>query len=203
MDLLREITHYAVNMQILEFLGFLFGLLCVFFLILRHVLTWPLGIAYVLVSLVVFYQEKLYADFVLHIFFLVMNIYGWYYWVNGKKSTEVEVPVTTIGLKYWIGLLVLSVIGVWFWGFTLTNYTDASLPYWDSTTTVLSFAAMWLTARKKIENWILWLVVDILATGIYFNKGIYFYCLLYLIYIGMAIAGYLSWKRSLQQTPAL
>ena len=194
----EEIVHYLFNMPTLEFLGFLFGVLCVLFLIIRHVLTWPFGIAYVLVSLVVFIQQKLYADFTLHVFFLIMNIYGWYYWVYGKKEQQAEVPITSIGASSWLGILVICAIGIVLWGFALNTYTDADLAYWDSTTSVLSFAAMWLTARKKIENWTLWLVVDILATGIYFYKGIYFYCLLYLIYIGMAIAGYMAWKKAMR-----
>lgn len=200
---LRDVVNYAANMEALEFMGFLFGVLCVLFLIKQHVLTWPFGIAYVIISLVVFMQAKLYADFVLHIFFLFMNIYGWYYWVFGKRQNESTVPVTTITLNTWIVLLIISASGIALWGFLLNTYTDASLAYWDSTTSVLSFSAMWLTARKKIENWILWLGVDILATGIYFYKGLYFYCLLYLIYIGMAVAGYLSWKRSMDQKLAL
>jgi nicotinamide mononucleotide transporter len=81
----------------------------------------------------------------------------------------------------------------------LQEFTDASLSYWDSTTSILSVVAMWLTAKKKIENWIIWLVVDVLATGIYYYKGIYFYCILYLVYTGMAVAGYLSWRRSMNQ----
>ena len=195
----EEAYNYVAHMPLLEFLGFLLGFLCVIFLIFRNVLTWPFGIGYVLISFVVFWQAKLYADFVLHIFFLVMNIYGWYYWVYGKKDHEQDVPVTTITFPTWLKLIVLSVVGVVAWGFVLNRYTDASLAYWDSTTSVLSFGAMWLTARKKIENWIFWIVVDILATGIYFYKGLYFYFLLYLFYIGMAVAGYLVWKKSLKQ----
>jgi nicotinamide mononucleotide transporter len=82
-------------------------------------------------------------------------------------------------------------------GFTLHQYTDASLPYWDSTTTILSFTGMWLTARKKIENWVFWFIVDIIATGVYFYKGIYFYAFLYMIYIGMAVSGFITWKKAM------
>ncbi|MDH3709064.1 MAG: nicotinamide riboside transporter PnuC [Cyclobacteriaceae bacterium] len=200
MEFFQEVFYYALNMKVLEFLGFAFGVLCVLFLIRQSILTWPLGIAYVLISFVIFIQARLYADFILHIFFLGMNIYGWYYWVYGKKSGQEEVPVTTIGFNTWAALLIISVLGIMAWGYLLNTYTDASLAYWDSTTSVLSFAAMWLTARKKIENWMWWLVVDVLATGIYFYKDLYFYCLLYLFYIGMAIAGYLAWKKTMNQS---
>jgi nicotinamide mononucleotide transporter len=99
-------------------------------------------------------------------------------------------------------MLVFSVLGIFISGKLLAAFTDASVPYWDSTTSILSIAAMWLTAKKKIENWIIWLIIDILATGIYYYKGLYFYCILYLVYIGMAVAGYLSWRKSQQLSMA-
>ena len=200
MEIIEQVLNYATNMKVWEFLGFVLGVLCVLFLIRQNILTWPMGIAYVLISLVIFWQTKLYADFVLHLFYFGMNVYGWYYWVYGRKSDEQVVPVTSISVNTWLFTLGISAVGIFIWGYLLNNYTDASLAYWDSTTSVLSFAAMWLTARKKIENWILWLVVDILATGIYYYKGLYFYCLLYLVYIGMAIAGYLAWKKSMNRS---
>ena len=176
-----------------------FGLICVILLIRQNVLTWPFGIAYVLISLYIFYDAKLYADLILHVFYLWMNIYGWYYWIHGR-SEEAELPVTAERREVLIPLLAGSAVGIAICGFLFQNYTDASVPYWDSTTTVLSFAAMWLTARKKIESWHLWLVVDLLATGIYFYKELYFYSILYLVYIGLAVAGTLSWRRSMQES---
>lgn len=195
----QEIIDYAVKINWMEAAGLVFGLLAVYFLIKENILTWPAGIIYVLISFVIFYQVKLYADFILHIFFLIMNIYGWYYWVNGRKKENAEVPVTTTSTATLIKLLLLSALGIGILGYSLSNYTDASVPYWDSTTTILSLTGMWLTAKKKIENWHFWFVVDVLATGIYFYKGIYFYAFLYLVYIAMAIIGYIEWKKSLEK----
>ena len=192
----QEAVNYASAIKLLEFAGLVFGLLCVWFLIKQNILTWPAGILYVLISFVIFIQAKLYADFVLHIFFLVLNIYGWYYWVRPREDSTQGVPVTNTRGSVMLVLLFVSTAGIYLSGRLLTEFTDASLPYWDSTTSVLSIAAMWLTAKKKIENWIIWLVVDILATGIYYYKGLYFYCILYLVYIGMAVAGYITWRKS-------
>lgn len=198
-SLLRDILNYASQIELLELLGLIFGLLAVYYLIKENILTWPAGIAYVLVSFVIFWQQKLYADFALHVFFLVLNVYGWWYWLKGGKDiTKEEVPITHTKPMILIGVLVISAIGIGVMGNLLTAYTDASLPYWDSATTVLSLSGMWLTARKKIENWYIWFVVDILATGVYFYKGIYFYAILYLIYIGLAIVGYLAWKKTMK-----
>lgn len=201
---LEQIITYASHIDVLELSGLIFGLLAVYLLIKENIWTWPAGIAYVLVSFVIFWQQKLYADFALHIFFLILNIYGWWYWLQGGKENDTkkeEVPVTHTKKRMLVFLSLLSVTGIYVLGFLLTQYTDASLPYWDSATTILSLAGMWLTARKKLENWHFWFAVDILATGVYFYKGIYFYALLYLIYIGLAVAGYLAWKKTMQIQP--
>lgn len=198
-ELINGFLNYGRNIDILEFLGLVFGLLAVYYLIKENILTWPFGIAYVMVSFVIFWQEKLYADFALHIFFLVLNVYGWWYWIQGGKSSrKEEVPITHVSFIRLIFLLVISFFGVASLGYTLNKYTDASLPYWDSATTVLSLTGMWLTARKKIENWYFWFVVDVLATGIYFYKEIYFYAVLYMIYIGLAIVGFFAWKETMK-----
>ena len=193
----QEIASYGANIDFLEFAGAVFGLLTVWFLIKENILTWPAGITYVLISFVIFYRIRLYADLALHFFFLVLNIYGWYYWTNGKQKAENELAVTSISIKFLASLSLLSLAGIYIMGTLFKNYTDAAIPYWDSATTTLSLTAMWLTARKKIENWYFWIVVDILATGIYVYKGIYFYAALYGIYIFMAFFGLISWKKSM------
>ncbi len=197
-EVFNSMTGYLSQIDFLEASGLIFGLLAVYFLIRENIMTWPAGIAYVLVSFVIFGREKLYADFGLHIVFLILNIYGWWFWKNGSTNEEDEVHITKTPKTILVGLWMGSFIGVFVMGFLLSNYTDASLPYWDSSTTVLSLTGMWLTARKKIENWHFWFLVDMLATGIYFYKGIYFYATLYLIYIGMAIMGFMAWKRTMK-----
>ncbi len=196
-NFLQEAVNYASDLSTMGFVGMVFGLLCVWFLIRQNILTWPMGIIYILISLVIFIKTKLYADFLLHVIFLALNIYGWYYWVNPANQSEAQLPVTRSRSLQMASLLILSAAGVYLSGRLLEAFTDASLPYWDSATSILSIGAMWLTVKKKIENWIIWLVVDLLATGIYYYKGIYFYSILYLLYTGMAIAGYISWRRSM------
>jgi len=199
----QEIIKYASDMSMLEFGGLAAGLLCVFFLIRQNILTWPFGILYVLISFVVFWQARLYGDFILHIVFLILNIYGWYSWIKGKQ--EDDLPIKNLNAKSGILTILLTGVGIWLFAQFLIRLPhifegieSAALPYWDSTTSILSVTGMWLTARKFIDNWYYWLVVDVLATGIYFYKGIYFYSFLYFVYIGMAIAGYLAWRKSQQ-----
>ncbi len=198
-NFVQETANYALGLKAIEFVGMVFGLLCVWFLIQQNILTWPMGIIYIIISFVIFLKAKLYADFLLHIVFLVLNIYGWYYWVSSSNQSEDQLPVTHFRGLSMAGLILLSAVGVYLSGRLLEEYTDASLPYWDSTTSILSIGAMWLTVKKKIENWAIWLIVNILAMGIYYYKGIYFYSILYLIYTGMAIAGYIAWRRTMNQ----
>lgn len=207
MDLNQVWQDIVANVQGFDFWGlfaFISGILAVVFLIKENIWTWPFGIIYTVISLFVFYESRLYGDLLLHIFFLVLNIYGWVYWVKGKKTESDEIPVTQLQLKP--GLTILAISGVFIYLFgrlllQIPNWFEGvdppSLPYWDSATSMLSVTAMWLTARKKIDNWYYWFGIDVLATGIYFYKELYFYSILYLIYIVMAVAGYLAWKKSL------
>jgi len=195
-ELIYRIVDYAVDMKILEILGLVSGLMCVILLIRQNILTWPLGIFYVLVSLIIFWRERLYADFMLHMVYLLLNVYGWYHWVHGKQQQSEQLPVTMYSIRTNILLLLPTILVTLIAGWLFANYTDASVPYWDSTTTIFSFTGMWLTARKKLESWYYWFFVDVVATGVYIYKGIYFYALLYCIYIGLAVAGYINWKKS-------
>jgi nicotinamide mononucleotide transporter len=208
-EILASIIEYAKVIPITELMGLILGLLCVYYLIKESVLTFVFGIAYVIISFFVFWEIQLYGDFILHFFFLVLNIYGWYYWVRGSQGKQEQVQITRTGLNSSIILVIITLVGVFIFGFFLENInyifqgiSPSSLPYWDATTSILSVTGMWLTARKRIDNWYYWLIVDILASIIYLYKGIYFYSFLYLIYIGMAVAGYLAWKKSMNAQTA-
>ncbi len=201
-SIVEQIHETLLSFDIWGLLGLVFGLLAVWFLIKESIWTWPFGILYVLVSFVVFWDARLYGDLLLHVFFLILNIYGWYYWLFGKDGNDHEVVITTSTNKLLIVTFLISLLGIGIFGYFLEhlpNYFEdlpaSSLPYWDATTSILSVTGMWLTTKKKIENWYYWLLVDILATGIYFYKGVYFFAILYLVYIGMAVSGYLTWKK--------
>jgi nicotinamide mononucleotide transporter len=203
-DSLQLSWEYLKNIDQLEAAGLIFGLITVVLLIKEKIWNWPAGITYILISFVIFWQQQLYGDLLLHIFFLILNIYGWYHWAHGTKN-KLKVPVTWLSNKQNLIYFLLSILGTFILGFFLSNVhiiwpnlKPASLAYWDATTTAFSITAMWLTARKNIENWIYWLFVDVLASAIYFYKGIHFYSLLYFIYIGLAVAGYLEWKKILR-----
>ncbi len=196
-----DILQYLLEAPLLEIIGLIAGLLAVYLLVIENIWTWPTGIIYCLVSFVIFWQAKLYQDFLLTGFFLAMNIYGWHAWLNpiAERNKKGELPISRSSGKLLIYIGIISLILIFFSGSIFWRFTDAALPYWDASTTVLSLSAMWMTTQKKIENWIVWFIVDVIATGIYAYKGIYLYSILYLVYLGLAVAGYLNWKRIYRQ----
>jgi len=187
---------YFLPMNTVEIFGLFAGSLSIALLIKQNIWTWPVGIAYTVASLHVFYTAKLYADFTLHVFFLIMSLYGWYYWLRGNNRIDSELLVSREKKKVLVYSLVICSVAIIFTSNLFTLYTDADLPYWDSTTSILSIFAIWLQSRKKIESWIFWLIIDILSVGIYFYKELYFYSLLYSIYVVMAFLGYVAWLES-------
>ena len=190
-----------LEMDWLEATGLISGLGCVWLQIRQNIWTFPVGLVYAFVSVAVFLEQRLYADVLLSGYYVLMNAYGWYYWsYGGSRSASDELPPTfTPGRTLaWLGVVVAA--GIALMGSFFDTQTQADLPYWDSATTVMSFAAMWMTARKYLENWVVWLVVDVIATVMYAVKGIELYTLLYAIYLGMAVMGWRAWRRTMQST---
>lgn len=184
-----------------EPIGTALGVVIVWCLIRQNLWAWPLGVAYVLVSVSVLLEARLYANLALHLIgFLPMNLYGWYYWLFGKAPSDGELRVSHASRPQIAVLVLLCALGTALLGTGYAVYTDAALPYWDNALFVASLAAMWLTARKKIENWIFWVAIDVVSVGVYWVQGLPLYAGLYFVYIAMAVAGWYSWKQSMNVT---
>lgn len=199
-------TEMLEGVDLFEWGGLISGLLCVVLLIKRNIWTWPIGLFYALVSLAVFAKAKLYSEVALHVYYAGMSIYGWYFWSRkgkGSSGGEGKVESVPVGRTSWrTGAILLSIClpAVIVLALLMQRFTEADMVWADSSITVLSLAAMWMTARKLIENWMVWLAVDVLATTVYLKKGINLYALLYFVYTGMAIAGWIAWKKDLHPT---
>lgn len=200
-------TMLGYQISWLELVGTIFNLACVILVARRNILTWPVGIVGVLLFGVLFWQINLYADVLEQVYYFITSIVGWYMWsiLRHRDSDDNKVLVTTNSLKVnglWIaGIVVISVIATW----ALSNihnwlpaiFTEpASLPAIDATTTVMSFAAQILMMRRKLENWILWIVVDVVAVWLYWYKEVPFVALLYLVFLVNAVYGYIIWKKA-------
>lgn len=187
-------------MSPVEIGGAIFGLLAVWLTVRQNVWCWPTGLVNVALYAFVFFEAKLYADVGLQVVYFVLCAIGWWRWLHPGAS-RVELPVTRIGLREALGLGALGALGILAMGTFLATRTDASLPYWDSTTVVMSLIAQWLVTRKVLENWHLWIVADVLMVGIYSYKHLYVTTGLYVIFTLMAIQGLREWKRSMPDPP--
>lgn len=180
-----------------EPLATVLGLVIVWCFIRQNVWAWPLGVAYVLMLISVLLEARLYANLALHLLaFLPMNLYGWYYWLFGKRPHETEVPVTRSSARLIAIVLAMCAAGTALLGRAFVA-VGAELAYWDTAILVCSIATMWLTARKKIENWIFWFVIDVVQVGVYWAQGLFWLAGLYFVYLGMAVAGWIAWRRSM------
>jgi len=182
-------------MDLIEILGVAFGLWSVWLTVKENVWCWPIGIINILFFMVMFANAKLYADFLLQVIFLVLSFYGWYFWVHPKSGKE-KVPVTIMNLANRAFTFGTFIGGTVVMGYLLSTYTDASVPYWDSSTTVMSIIAQFLMSRKKLECWAIWITADVIDTGIYLYKELYLTSILYLVFLGLAIVGLLAWRKS-------
>jgi nicotinamide mononucleotide transporter len=184
--------------RLLELLGMVSGLACVWLLIRQNVLTFPVGAAYALISVAVMLRNGLYADVLLNVYYVVINIYGWWYWNVREEEQGSALAVTRIPRRTLLLLLPVALFAFLLLYFVISYFSGAQLVPLNSLTTVLSFVAMWMSARKYLENWALWLLINLLSVVMYFLQGIWPYVLLYAVYLVMAVQGHRAWSRSMQ-----
>lgn len=182
-------------MSALEWIATLLGIACVALAAWRSVWTFPTGIASVALLGVVVFEARLYSDALLQLFFVAANIYGWLNWADARRATgAVRVThLTATARTAWLGgILVVAVL----WGAGMHRFTDASYPWWDAAIAAASVAAQVLMARRRVENWWLWIAVDLASIPLYIAKGLMLFAVLYLIYLVLAVAGLLAWRRA-------
>src|ERR1041384_2788312 len=167
-------------MSAVEITGFIFGVAGVWLTIKESIWCFPVGLVNVILSLVLFFQQKLYSDVMQQCVYIVLLTYGWHNWIYGKGLNK-KLPVSFSSGKLLSVLLFICLCFSVIAGFIFNRYTDASLPYWDATATALSFTAQWMIAKKKIENWILWIIVNMMYIGIYIYKDLFLYAILFFI----------------------
>jgi nicotinamide mononucleotide transporter len=214
-------------MLILEAIAALSGLLSVYLLTRQNIWCWPTGLLSVAAAAVVFYDSFLYSDMLLHVYYIGMNVYGWIHWAQGGNAGGDGLPVTTMSRSANIvwALVTLVLVLVWGWGMShldvlagwvLDNVSGSiawaqawsnggapvpAYPYGDAFTTVASLIAMWFMARKRLENWVYWFVIDIAAITIYILKDLYLFVGQYTIFLILCVMGYREWVRSMKQAP--
>lgn len=198
-------TAWNYEVSYLEFFGMLSGLIAVVLSSLANVWSWPIGIINVILSFFLFYQVQLYPDMFLQVFFFVTNIMGWWRWTHPKPFEEDrkhELKVSFMKSTELIFVIVTGIAGTLLFGLFAENLSSifpkvftqpSAAPYLDSFITVMSVITTFYLIQKKIESWIIWLAVDIIATYLYFSRDIKLYGLLYLIFCFIAAFALWNW----------
>ncbi|MCB0680843.1 MAG: nicotinamide mononucleotide transporter [Saprospiraceae bacterium] len=188
-------------LQVIEFIAVVSGITHVYLLTREKVIAWPFGLLSVSLYIYIFGVSHLYSDAILHVVYVVLNIYGWWNW-SRRDPLAPALPVSRFGPTERWGYPLLIGLGFVVWGYLMANNTNADFPYGDAFTTVASLVAQFLLARKKLENWIIWIVVDLVAIVIYSLKGLYLTTFLYGVYLLLSAKGLYDWRQSyLQESP--
>ena len=161
---------------------------------------WAASIVMPIIGMILFYNKGLYADAAINVYYLLIAVYGFYKWTRGATHHEGRPQPITHVAPLTAAILAAVWAAVWctIW-WVLVSFTDSTVPVLDSFTTSMSIVGMWMLARKYIEQWIVWLVVDAVYVYLYYKKAVYFSGTLYGFYTVMAIAGYLKWRQMMSQ----
>lgn len=197
-ELLSAFIEGVYATSTIEWIAVTTGVLSVWFSMKENILVYPFGIVSVLIYVYLAFQYKLYADMGVNGYYFVMSVYGWMYWKNTDGVRD-QIPVTVNNAREWLITVTLLVGSFGILVFVLMNFTDSDVPFWDATTTCFAITGMWLMARKKLENWIAWIICDLISIPLYFYKGLVLTSVQFLLFTGLACAGYLAWKKSLER----
>ncbi|WP_353101505.1 nicotinamide riboside transporter PnuC [Myroides odoratus] len=180
-----------------EWLGVLFSMIQVVLASRNNSNNYLFGIAGISLTLYVMIVAKLYGEFTLNLYYLVMSIYGWLYWKYGKQKEETKIS-TTNGKEKLITVGIVSFTFGLFW-FFLTHYTDSDVPIWDSLVSAFAWAGMWLMAKRKVENWVLLNISNLISVPLMIHKDLYLYAGLTVFLFIVAVLGYIKWSKILKE----
>ena len=178
----------------LEIVSFALSLAMVGFNIRVNPTGWPLAIAASLLYFVLFWYSRLYGEAGLQIFFALVACWGWWQWLRGRGEDGSALRVRMLSARGRT-VLVASVLLAWpLLGLFLLHFTDTDVPWWDALPTAGSVAGQWLLGRKYVENWLVWLVVNLISIGLFAYKGLWLTVLLYALFALLSVAGWRAWR---------
>ena len=202
---IQEFMSQVSETGILQWLAVIFGVAEVLLAKVNNVWLYPAGIIATLFSVYLLLDVQLYAESIVNVYYLVMSIYGWYYWLSRKQAAPVRISKATS--KQWLITLVISVGGWLVFYMLLKKFTSSDVPVWDALVTSTAWAGMWLLARRKIENWILLNISNAFAIPLLFHKHLAMFSVLTVILFIVAIFGFIEWnniyKKEQTATPAI
>jgi nicotinamide mononucleotide transporter len=180
-----------------EAVAVVFGAAAVALTIRQSLWCWPLGLVQVALYVYVFYQARLYSDMVLHVIYVVLQVYGWYRWRRGERGSAL--PVSYLSLTERAGWAMAIALAASVWGEAMLRYTDAAAPRADAFIAAASLAAQYLLAIKKLENWIVWIVVDVVAIAVYWGRDLRLTSGLYCVFLALCVLGLIEWRKAYER----
>jgi nicotinamide mononucleotide transporter len=178
----------------IEIAAALLGVINVLLVVRRSVWNYPFGIAMVSLYFFVFWDAKLYSDALLQVFFLLIQFYGWWAWLHAVQVDH-GVAVGWLGRKARLRWAIGTVVAILVWGSGMARFTDAAAPMTDATIAGLSVSAQILQSFRKVESWVLWVTVDVLAIGLFAWRGLGVTSALYALFLVLAVLGLMEWRR--------
>ncbi|MBL7906679.1 MAG: nicotinamide mononucleotide transporter [Bacteroidales bacterium] len=203
MEFWNTFVENLVNTSLWEFAAVVLGIASVWYARREHILVYPTGIVSVVIYVFICFSARLYADAGINFFYFVMSVYGWYNWTRkDEKAQMLHISANTP--RQQLAGIVLTVASYWLilgliWAFNHDDvvYMQSWVPWVDSFTTAIFLTGMLLMARKKVENWVYWIIGDVVSIPMYFMKGLVFTSFQYVVFLLIAVMGYLEWRRRL------
>jgi nicotinamide mononucleotide transporter len=186
-------------MRWIEILGFLTGAATVLLAVRENPWNWPVGIGNNIFFLILFWREKLYADAILQVVYIAISIFGWWNWLHGGRDRS-QLAISRTSAKAGVILTAATAAATAILTYCLRRFTDSAAPLGDGFTTALSLSAQYMLGLKLLENWWVWMAADVVYIALYWYKSLYLTAVLYLLFLGMCLAGHAGWKRSLAQS---
>lgn len=180
---------------LLQIVGTLLGLLYLWLEYKANIWVWIVGAIMPMVHGMLYLQSGIYADAAMQLYYVAAGIYGLFVWLRGEKRSEKRVDIQHTPKQWIFSLVAVYIVLHISLYFLLTEFTDSRVPLFDSMSTALSIVAMWMLSRKLVEQWLVWLVVDMISVGLYLYKGIPITAMLYMLYCALAVAGYMRWRK--------
>ena len=186
----------------LQIIGVALGLLYLYFEYKANIWLWVIGLIMPIVHGTLYFRQGIYADFSMELYYILAGIYGLIAWRRGDKKSKSELKISYTPRVAWVAIVGVYVLLHATIYMLLVTFTDSNVPFWDSLTTSLSVVAYWLLSRKYVEQWLVWLAVDVITVGLYIYKDIPLTAGLYALYSALAIAGYMRWRRVIESEKA-
>lgn len=190
---------YWVIVNYIEITGTITGFIYILYSIEGNKLLWLYGFLSSLLYVYVFFDSGLYADMSINFYYVVVSIYGWIHWTFRKEKLQQEISISLTKRNEALVIALITIALFFIITFILKKYTNSTVPLWDAFISAASITATWMLARKMLEQWLIWIVVDGISVGLCIYKGLFPTAILFFVYTLLAYTGYIKWKKLWKQ----